>query len=294
MGLIAWVVFKVNWKEVLFYIAQIKIWQVFLYLVIILAGIVISSHKWKLLVKFKGINLPFRDYFKLYLTGTFINNFMPSFIGGDAYRAYQSGKIEGKYTEAASAVMMDRITGMIGAMLLALFFAVLNLKTVLNNRLLVLANLLIIGSFVIDFVALKIRKYPKGRQFAEKYFPRPLYRFLKEVYHYSHHSGILIRTVFWAVVFDFVGVALANYILFLSLGISMNILSYLSVIFLISIVSSLPISINNIGVKEWAYVTFFGIFGIDLSIAVTAALLSRFLQMILSFFALPFYLRSRK
>jgi hypothetical protein len=145
----------------------------------------------------------------------------------------------------------------------------------------------------LDYIALKIRKYPKGRQIAEKYFPRAIFNFLKEVYAYSHDSGILIRTIFWAIIFDFIGVALANYVLFLSLGITINVFDYITVIFLISIVSSLPISINNIGVKEWAYVTFFGIFGVDLSLAVTAALLSRFLQMILSFFALPFYLRNK-
>jgi hypothetical protein len=55
-----------------------------------------------------------------------------------------------------------------------------------------------------------------------------------------------------------------------------------------------PLSINNIGIKEWAYVTFFALVGVSVEIAVTAALLSRFIQMLISFIALPYYLRNRE
>jgi predicted SPOUT superfamily RNA methylase MTH1 len=47
-------------------------------------------------------------------------------------------------------------------------------------------------------------------------------------------------------------------------------------------------------VKEWAYVTFFGFFGVSAAVVITVAILSRFLQMLLSFFALPVYLRNKK
>jgi hypothetical protein len=70
-------------------------------------------------------------------------------------------------------------------------------------------------------------------------------------------------------------------------------LDYLSIVFLISIVSAIPVSINNIGIKEWAYITFFGFFGIASSGALVAALLSRIVQMLISFAALPYYLKNK-
>jgi hypothetical protein len=62
---------------------------------------------------------------------------------------------------------------------------------------------------------------------------------------------------------------------------------------LINIIASIPISINNIGIKEWAYHTFFVFISVDPSVAVTVALSSRFIQMLISFFALPEFLRRR-
>jgi uncharacterized membrane protein YbhN (UPF0104 family) len=94
-------------------------------------------------------------------------------------------------------------------------------------------------------------------------------------------------------VFALLGVAAANYVLFWSLGVKISLLDYLSVIFLISIVSAIPVSINNIGIKEWAYVTFFGFFGVNSAVVIAIAIISRFLQMLFSFFALPIYIKNK-
>ena len=93
---------------------------------------------------------------------------------------------------------------------------------------------------------------------------------------------------------NFIGLAGANWVLFLALGVKIGILNYLSVIFLASVVSAMPISINNIGVKEWAYITFFGFFGLSAGAVVSVAITSRIIQMLLSFAAWPIYLKERK
>jgi glycosyltransferase 2 family protein len=107
-------------------------------------------------------------------------------------------------------------------------------------------------------------------------------------------SAALGKAFLLAIIFSLVGIAGVNYVLFWSLGIKVGIINYLTVIFLISFISALPVSINNIGIKEWAYVTFFGFFGVSASAVITVALLSRILQMVVSFTALPAYLKSKK
>ena len=54
---------------------------------------------------------------------------------------------------------------------------------------------------------------------------------------------------------------------------------------------SLPISISNIGVKEWAYGVLFVLLGVSFEVAVTVAILSRILQTGISLCALPIYLK---
>jgi len=103
-----------------------------------------------------------------------------------------------------------------------------------------------------------------------------------------------VKSVMMGGIFSIVGMALANYVLLLAFGVHIGIINYLSVIFIITIVSSIPISINNIGLKEWAFVTFFGIFGVNSAAVTAVSIVSRFLQMFISFAALPMYLKTKK
>jgi len=290
---IFWVLFKVDWGTVIYDIREIEISYLIAYILVVILGMIISSYKWKLLANFKEIRMNFSDFFKYYLAGTFINNFMPSFIGGDTFKAYEIGKPQGKYIEAASSVMMDRITGLLGATILALIFTLFNLKNVIGDTTLVIVNLLVLGSFLVDIFIAKIRNHPFFGRF-KKCFPDKVVAFIVDLGTYNKNSKILQKSILLTFAFDFVGIALANYILFLSLGIHIAFLNYLSVIFLISIIASVPVSINNIGVKEWAYITFFGAFGLSASSVITVAIISRFVQMFISFFALPVYLRRNR
>jgi len=289
-----WVVVKTDWPEFLFYLKKIEIWQIGLYLIFLVLGMVICSYRWKILAEFKGIKLPLWEYFKLYLTGTFINNFMPSFVAGDAYKAYQIAGAEKRYAEATSSVLMDRITGLLGAMILALIFSLINIKTVIGNKWLLLANAGIVLSFFVDLIIAKLREISWLKNFVFKIMPQKITIFLQELYSYNNKTGVISRAVFISILFSLIGIALLNYILFQGLGVEIVIFDYLSVIFIISIVSALPITMNNIGLKEWAYITFFGFFGISSGAAVAASIISRFLQMLVSFLALPIYIKSKK
>lgn len=288
-----WVIFKVDWLSVWKNIRSVDPYYLVAYILAVIFGMAICAYKWKILANYKEIKMSFGNFFKFYLTGTFINNFMPSFIGGDTFKSYEAGKPQGKYLEAASSVMMDRITGLFGATILALIFTLINLKKVTENSTLLVVNIIVFLSFVVDIFIAVIRKKSFWSRF-KKYFPDKIVAFIIDLGTYSQNFKIFKKSVFLSFAFDFVGIALANYILFAAIGIKIGLWDYLSVIFLISIISSVPISINNIGIKEWAYITFFGAFGLSADSVITVAIVGRFIQMFISFFALPVYLKSRK
>lgn len=91
-----WIVFNVDWSEVWGYLQKISIWQILAYTLAYMGGMIFSSYKWKRLAAHKNINLPFLDFFKSYYAATFINNFMPSFVGGDSFKVYKIGAINNK------------------------------------------------------------------------------------------------------------------------------------------------------------------------------------------------------
>lgn len=293
-GFVAWIVYAVKWKEVWHYLTEIKIWGIFAYLIVLLIGFCISSYKWKILAEFKNIKLPFKEFLKLYITGTFINNFMPSFVAGDAYKAYTLGKKDKRYIPAASTILVDRVTGYAGATILAVIFGLLNFKVLWENKILLFIDLGLLVFLASDFIIIWLKKVSLFRRIAIRILPQKIVELIKELGTYNSGSGIIKKAVLYAMLFSLVGLALLNYILFLSMGIKIDPLDYLTVIFITAIISALPISINNIGVKEWSYITFFGFFGISASAVVTVAIVSRLLQMFVSFFALPLYLKERE
>lgn len=286
-----WIIFKVDWQEALFYLKKIKTHHILLYLALYFLGMIASSYKWQFLALTKGIKLPLKKFFEYYFSATFINNFMPSFVGGDAFKAYKVGQISKKYKEAISSVVFDRITGLWGAMVLALAFSALNWTEVSKSEALPLITLSIVAALVASYLLVR---YPG----LFNVFPQRIKKFFKramqEIVGYNEASNVTTKSILLSFVFNFIGLAGANYVLFSALGIEIGFFDYLSVIFLISIVSSVPITVGNIGVKEWAYITFFGIFGASAAAVITVAILSRILQMTSSFFAWPLYLRNNK
>ena len=288
-----WIIFKVDWTEVWGYLQKINTWQILVYTLAYIGGMLVSSYKWQRLASHKEIKLPFLEFFKSYYAATFINNFMPSFVGGDSFKVYKIGAVNKKYKEVASSVIMDRLTGLWGAMVLAIIFAILNFGDILKNEILLLINGIIFLGLLFWFLLLELfRKKEINTPF--KKINKTFNTIVKEVNRYNGKSNELWKAVFLSFLFNFIGLASANYVLFWAMGIQIGLLDYLSVIFLISIVSSIPITINNIGIKEWAYITFFGFFGAIPAAVISVAIISRTIQMLLSFFALPIYLNEKK
>jgi uncharacterized protein (TIRG00374 family) len=258
-----------------------------LYVVLLLLGMLVSAYKWQFLAHTREFKLSLRRSFWLYLTGTFLNNFFPSTIGGDAYRTLRLAEGTGRRMSALSTVFVDRLTGLWASLFLAVIFSLTQWSLFMKYplwRILVLLS--VMGLF---FSALLIAWYPLrrwGTRLVAPWSETHLGQLVYECTVFVRH-GVVLRVLFLAVVFNTLGVALANYILFLSFGAVFSFTQFASVVFFISVISSVPVSINNIGVKEWAYFTFFGFLGVNAEVAITVALVGRFMQMLISFIALP-------
>ncbi len=293
VGLIFWLIERVDWGSVLAKLTEVSWPLLFLYIVFQLSGNLISAKKWQIIARFKGLTFSLKEAFFAYLTGSFINNFLPSTIGGDTYRAlWLAEKSEAK-AASFSTVVFDRFIGLWTIALLSLLSSPVLFPFIKESPSLAITYGVLIVFFVVDLII----TYVYCKQWFHRLVARlpffKLRRFLEEIIFYTK-KHIWLRTSLWSTLFIFVGLVLSNFTLFHALGSDVSIIPFASVMFLVAIVSSVPLSINNIGIKEWAYITFFSLIGINIETAVTVALLSRFIQMLLSFIALPHYLASRE
>jgi len=81
--------------------------------------ILVSVIKWRAFLERLGIQASIPHLFRLYLVGYFVNLLMPSALGGDVVRSVYVGKNIDK-VRAVSATLLERYTGLIAMVLMAL------------------------------------------------------------------------------------------------------------------------------------------------------------------------------
>jgi uncharacterized protein (TIRG00374 family) len=81
--------------------------------------IVLSTWRWRVLISAQGYEAPLRELSESYLVATFVNNFLPSNIGGDVIRVRDSSRLTGSKTASLAIIAVDRILGFGALYLLA-------------------------------------------------------------------------------------------------------------------------------------------------------------------------------
>lgn len=79
----------------------------------------IQAARWWLLMRCRGMAVPYTRATRLTMVGLFFNFCMPGMTGGDVIKAYYAAKGSGARGIAVMSVIFDRITGLLGLMLLA-------------------------------------------------------------------------------------------------------------------------------------------------------------------------------
>ena len=293
-ALVYWLIGRVDWYAVGDIVAQASLPLILGYIGIQIAGNIISAAKWQYLARIQGFDFSVKDGTLAYLTGAFINNFLPSTVGGDTYRVLWMSRASER-SRAFATVFFDRITGLLALFLFAgvglmfLPWAVLLQEPVF----IIFAAITLSVALAMLFALFWAERFYQLAIFLAELLPwqRPV--ILLRDFQLFANTRVYAGAISWAVLFTAVGIGASNYFLFSSLGAELSLIAFGSAIFAATLVANIPISINNIGVKEWSYVFFFGLVGVSTELAVTAALLSRLLQMLISFIALPAYLAER-
>jgi len=215
------------------------------------------SYRLRLLLSGQGIRISIKDAVYLTFIGYFYNNFLPTAIGGDIAKAYYASKKTNNKVASYSAVLADRILGLISTLIIALIGLLFICKSV-NNKF-VLWTVPILFLFTISFVFFLLRKNKqgpvndklegKGALFALKSKILKLYNGLNL---YRNKPALLIKALFLSFGLQFLSIV-NTYIFVLSIGGTIAIFRMFLIIPLVWTVSMLPLSMNGLGVREWAF-----------------------------------------
>lgn len=109
-------------------------------------GMVVGAYRWCLLLHHIGVKLALGVVVRLTFIGQFFNLFVPGGVGGDlikmVYLKRESGE---RYAEAVLSVLLDRILGLMGLLLLALLAVLLQPSLLRDSAPEMKAILLVVG-----------------------------------------------------------------------------------------------------------------------------------------------------
>lgn len=219
---------------------------------------VLGAWRWKyILLKQEAVPFRFMDSLLIVAIANFLNQGLPSSIGGDVYRGFAVTRLGFSRTWAIQSLLLDRVFGLffMGALgVLSLFSFD---SSILSQKELVPMYLVLCGICVGFALFCQLDRLPaKGR----------LARLLAPV----QNMAVLSRSLFQLTNMHFViaGIALTIFLYFpvylfaRDLGYPLSLYAVLFVLPTVFLLASLPISFAGWGVREVAFVSLFKFFGL--------------------------------
>lgn len=273
--LMALVYRKVDWRELGSVFAGMRAEWLLAFYALLFFNTAISAFKWRQLLLADNIVIPWHSLIAKYLTGSFFSMFLPSNIGGDAYRVYAVAKKGSGTGRSFASVLADRVSGFIALVVLGFVFCVLARGHLPDQRILlvpVAAFLLLCAGVGLLFQqgfarrALHwrvIARVPKLQRFGQE--------LLDAVLQYRRSPSLLVRVMILSFLFQMTTI-LCIFLLARALGVEVQFRYFCMFVPIITLFEALPVSINGIGVRDALYVYLYGSVGLEKHEALSLAL----------------------
>lgn len=235
--------------------AQIR--YVLLALGIHLLSIGILCLRWRILLLIQNIRFGTPRLFGYYLIAFFFNNFLPTNIGGDAARVYNTGR-DNRMTESFAAVFMDRFIGFIAVFILALAAMAWRRDWLGSQPALGSVAVFALGIAGLLWVLFDAGARRRIRDLIERLgfssMLGHLSRFYQTINLFRAHRATLILAFALSVIYQF-SLVYVNWYAAKAVGAEPSFMTLFFIIQITTLICLIPISINGLGVRESFYVT---------------------------------------
>ncbi len=246
------------------------------------ASVISKAWRWGVVLAWQGVEVSPQYLISGYFISMFFNNFLPSGMGGDVVRAYESARDTGRGAESVTAVLIERGSGMltvfgagsVGALIVAVPPGVA-----------LLAHGLFWGG-LIGVLMLWSTRVGRALEWLGARLPVRLQglwgkglRVIAAFRRTRREYRLLITVGLQSLVT--LALTLASvYALMLAFDEPIPFGAFAAAFAIITAVDVIPFSLNGIGVRESSYVFFLGLSGARVEVALGVALLVRLLVLI--------------
>jgi len=240
-------------------------------------GYVLCLFRWDMLLRALDLRLPLVRVVISFSGGIFFNLFLPSTIGGDLMRSVDLSTHTKKPKEVIATILLDRLSGYIGLVLLALSSLVLGWNLLQEPSVLfaiaIIAGLLIFILLVLfsNFFYSRVNnllRAPGAGKIREM-----ISSLHHEVHIFRNHKKVIVKNLILSVAVQATA-PLSFYISSLALGIKISPIYFFVFLPVIGAITLLPISIGGLGLRDATTIFFFAKVGVSKDLAFAMSLVN--------------------
>ncbi len=260
---IAYIIHVVNWSDrpqpdgtvdpgILTTLGRADLGLIALALFMVLAIFPIQTVRWRLLLSARGIAVTWWQCFRLTMVGTFFNYCMPGTTGGDLVKAYYAARHSDRRADAVMSIIVDRVAGLVGLVLLAAFAGLLILEDPAARRVTVgvwigLGGFLTLAAF---YLSVRLRRLTGLDRLIAILPGRGLIQKLDAAaVAFGEHKAAVVNAIALSVPVHLL-LALGTALSGIALGLEAPLLLLLTVIPVAFLGAALPISYQGLGIME--------------------------------------------
>jgi len=249
---------KLNLSQVGRTLAQ---WPVTLAIVALLyAQVGVAGLRWKLLLKAQDVKLSFRRVWGLSMIGMLFNIVIPGAVGGDLVKGYYITRATGgRKSHAATSILMDRVTGLIGLLFLGAAMALVNLDETLRSSATRSLGLTTMGAFLAGMVGLYVAVFAGGALSRWELLPGVLRNVFDALHEYRTQKSVIPVALALSVFNQALSCAMYYLALWATGVTDMPLSQFFLIVPLGLVATAIPISPGGIGVGQAAFFALFQI-----------------------------------
>ena len=296
-SLVALLVYLVGVDAVLDRLALLPLWFIPFGLLFYMLCQIVSTLRWQVLLRARGVEAGFWGLFRLYMIGMFANNFLPGAVGGDAVKAMGLYRDNRPGDIAVASVLVERFLGLAALGLLGLVASVPVLMERTGDWVIIVSTL---GTAAIITAAGAVVWFPPISGRIARALGRTrstrirdiMFKMFEATRIYWDHKGALLLAFALSIL---VQAMIAFYYMLAAVvtGLDLQLIYFFAFLPAITLVSLLPISIGGLGVRELVMIYLFARVGVDSADILTIGLIIHALNTLLSLAGAPLAMRQR-
>jgi glycosyltransferase 2 family protein len=268
---------KIDFYQFAFTVRNARLDILALGFLVIWLGHYMCIFRWRMLMRPLMPVPSLNNLFGIYCIGLFFNLAFPTVIGGDIVKMYYAGKPAKTYAQSFAATFLDRDAGMLAMMIIACAVIIVHRIQVPGIHISILIWS-VFACFIIGNLAIF---YPSCHRILTRILHRMhLIKIARKIDLISNafqisgkHPSMLLISLLISLVNQALVIAV-TWILALGLWIDVPLYYFMIFVPVITLISMIPISLNGMGLREYAFMTLFGSIGVPAGACIALGLLS--------------------